>query len=427
MSVTSMSRSAVILGLTSVGLVIGCSGGGGSSSNHGVASTAAPVHSQVAPVISNTPAPVTSAVIAKPANGVSRFLYVANAAAGSITQYQISSTTGAITCLNGVYLPSGEQPSVLCVNPAQTFLFALTQDTIWTFAIAPTSGALTSAGGTGPTLGSAPWWLAIDPTGTCLVETDSADDTITSFTVGATGTVTQGTQVQLTAGNGTANCAITTNGGTEYVAVCGQSLGSVNVLTLEPGNGALALLSGSQIMTSATTDATIVQFDPTGAYCVVATQDIVNTPPTASSIVAFSFATGVLTQVGSPITLAAGAFPWDIEFDSKSANVFVACDEPQGTAAAPAAPNAGMVFNFTNAAGTLTANAITPSATVGYTPMQLALDASNSYGFTADAASDDIQVMVDTSGALSVNLPPTTIPALAGGGPFVPMSLVTVK
>jgi 6-phosphogluconolactonase (cycloisomerase 2 family) len=357
---------------------------------------------------------------------VARFLYVANAQSGTIAQYQIDATTGAITCLNVVFIAPGQQPSVIAVNPDQTLLFALTQTTISSFTIDAKAGGLTPIEATGPTLGAAPWWLAVDPSGTCLVETDSADDTVTSFTVGATGTLTQGTQVQLATGNGTANCAITTNAGTEYVAVCGQTLGTLNVLTLEPGTGALALLSGSEITTSATTEATIVQFDPTGVYGVVATQDIVNTPPTSSSIVAYTFAAGVLTQVGSPIALGAGAFPWDVEFDSKSANVFVVCDEPQGTASAPTAPNAGMVFNFTNAAGTLAPNATTPSTTVGYLPMQLALT-DDTFGYTADAASSDIAVLADNAGALSSVGAPTPITTLSGGSPQVPLSLVTVR
>jgi 6-phosphogluconolactonase (cycloisomerase 2 family) len=322
------------------------------------------------------------------ANGVSRFLYVGNGGTQNVTQYSINSTTGAVS--NPMPFSAGGSVSVVATDPAQKFLFALvggyngtTTNTLLTYAINATTGALTLNATSTPTLGSQPYDMKVDATGSVVVVCDFIDDTVTSLMINpTTGALTANTPVSLgTAGTVGAN-GVAISPDSKFVYVTGYTAGSVTQLTLETGTGNMAVV-GSPLMNLA--GACPITLDPTGALCVVGTQDFANQ---AGTLVAFTrnATTGVLTAVGTPTTLT--GIPLVAVIDAKT-HCFVSCD----------VANAVFAFTFGNAGLTASSPA---SATTGTTPLGFCLDNSGTFAFAADFGTDDIQPMsVSAAGALT--------------------------
>ncbi|HZV03323.1 MAG TPA: beta-propeller fold lactonase family protein [Planctomycetota bacterium] len=393
-------RPTTILGaMTVLGLTWGCQGATGTSSSKSTA--AAPVTSNVAPTTSGT-APVMSGVSpttskTTPAGAVSRFLYVGNNGTQNVTQYSINATTGAVS--NPMSFSAGGAVNVVATDPANKFLFAMVQlvnattgtttNTVETFAINPTTGALTLNATSTPTLGSQPYDMKVDSTGSVVVVCDFVDDTVTSLKIDpTTGALTANTPVSLgTAGTVGAN-GVAISPDSKFVYVTGYLAGSVTQLTLETGTGNMAIV-GTPVTATNLANACPIALDPTGALCVVATQDFAGF---AGTLVAFTrnATTGALTAVGSPTTLTGN--PLIVAID-KNGHCFASCDSGTG---------AGLVLSFSvGNSGALTATSPASAAT-GTMPAGFCLDNSGTFAFAADFSTDDIQPMsVSATGALT--------------------------
>ncbi len=84
---------------------------------------------------------------------------------------------------NGGSLPSGP------TGTTAEYLFATSNNTVWSFTVDPTTGALGAATGvSGPALGEG---IAANPAGTYLYVSDSVNDEIDAYSIGSSGVLTQ--------------------------------------------------------------------------------------------------------------------------------------------------------------------------------------------------------------------------------------------
>jgi 6-phosphogluconolactonase (cycloisomerase 2 family) len=134
------------------------------------------------------------------------YAYVVNVGDGTVSQYSIA-PTGALTPLSPPTVASGNgltttKPFGLAVNPAGTYLYVANagEGTISQFSISPTTGALTSIG-TAVASGSGVSSVTVDATGKYVYGTNRSTNTISQFAINTqTGVLTPMTAPTVTSG-----------------------------------------------------------------------------------------------------------------------------------------------------------------------------------------------------------------------------------
>jgi 6-phosphogluconolactonase (cycloisomerase 2 family) len=116
-------------------------------------------------------------------------LYLALAGAGSIAQYTINGTNGALS--GGATIASGVGTQQLAINPAGTQLFAgnLNGGTVTSFSINSGTGLLTPVGSVTLTAGS-PQGLVVNSTGTALFVVDFDNSQVVAYSISGSGALT---------------------------------------------------------------------------------------------------------------------------------------------------------------------------------------------------------------------------------------------
>ncbi|MGZ4888349.1 MAG: lactonase family protein [Candidatus Angelobacter sp.] len=204
-----------------------------------------------------TPACVSPAVCSNPIgvgiNSAGQFLFLLNqgstspAVPASISVFSIDPARGLLTPVSGSPFAfaslTAPNPQFLAVSPTAGFLYVSNgaAHTISAFSIG-TSGALTELAGSPVSLGASATvaGLAIDPKGQFLYAADSADNTIASFSIAGGGTLTA---VGAPFPAGTKPVAIAVDSTSTFVYSANQ--GSNDVSAFKAASGVLTQIAGS--------------------------------------------------------------------------------------------------------------------------------------------------------------------------------------
>ena len=223
------------------------------------------------------------------------FLYAANSGSEDISVYSIASGTGGLTAVaqtSGGTAPIGLSALNMALTPSGNTLYVTGQGQFGYVEEFPVSGGVLGT----PVLGSPfvtgrnPYGLSIDPSGAFLYTANTADNTISEFTINADGslTIVSGSPLGETYLSPT-GLLIDKSGKYLY----GANQGSTNVAAYSLGStGGLTLLTSSPFATGA--QPTVLATDSSGKFFFVGNQ---------SSPVIQSFTldprSGTLTSVAS--------------------------------------------------------------------------------------------------------------------------------
>jgi 6-phosphogluconolactonase len=129
-------------------------------------------------------------------DAVHKFLFVSNQAANTVSAFSVNASTGMLTPVPGTPFNTGARPTGIAVDPLGRFVFVANQasDSIFVFLIAA-NGSLAPVAGS-PFAAASPFGLAINPAGTVLFANNFPDsmasdlNTVSSFQIGANGLLT---------------------------------------------------------------------------------------------------------------------------------------------------------------------------------------------------------------------------------------------
>jgi 6-phosphogluconolactonase (cycloisomerase 2 family) len=158
-------------------------------------------------------------------------LYVALAGAGSIAQFTINGTTGALS--GGATISSGAGTQQVAINPAGTFLFAsnFNAGTVTGYTIAPGAGTLTANGSV--TIGGSPQGLVVHNGGGALFVVDNAGARVVAYSIAASGALTLSSSVA----TGALPVGVTVEPGGNFLYVSNSGAGSITQYTISGGIG----------------------------------------------------------------------------------------------------------------------------------------------------------------------------------------------
>ena len=305
---------------------------------------------------------------------------------GTVSVLSVANT-GALTQIAGSPFVTGSYPSSVAFRPDGKLLATANagDGTVSVFSVGA-GGALTEvagspfATGTGPSSG--PRSLAFSPSGGYLAVGNWADDSVSVFSVGTGGALTQVTGSPFVTGAGPQSVAFSPNGG--LLATANLTDSTVSVFSVGAG-GALSEVTGSPFATGKGPQSVV--FSPVGG--LLATANRID-----STVSVFSVgAGGALTQLaGSPF--ATGTGPWSVAFS------------PDGGLLATANDGASTVSVFSvGAGGALTEVPGSPLAT-GQAPVSVAFNPDGTLLANADSAGNTVSVFIHD----------TTPPAVTGPG-----------
>lgn len=127
------------------------------------------------------------------ANGPgAQYVYAANSVDGKIQEYKVPAASGKLTSIGTI--ATGSQPQWIAVNPAGAYAFATNQGagTISQYTINAATGVLTANGGAFSSVLLAKPQGAV-ATNSYLFVADNVNGSVSSFPIGATGTLSAGT------------------------------------------------------------------------------------------------------------------------------------------------------------------------------------------------------------------------------------------
>lgn len=281
------------------GFTIDLSGGRLSTAGHGVATGSVP-----------------SAMIMAPSGNA---LFVSNSAANTISAYTVQPDV-ALSPASGTPA-TGMTPVGMAMDAAGHFLFVANQGqqsdpasgTISVFSVQdttlnPVSATPFPTAAPGAAFGTGPSAVAVTPDGKFLYVANQFDNTVTQFSVNASGILTR--QLAIPVGTAPSALAITPDGGFLYVANSGSS----NVSAFAVCNQVLISCSNSTSPDGSLTPVTGSPFSVgLGPAAIVATSDgkflfVVNRLSNQVSQLKISTGTGALTA-NTQATISTGANP----------------------------------------------------------------------------------------------------------------------
>ena len=202
-----------------------------------------------------------------------KYLYVGNTGSFDISIFSINATTGMLSQL-GANFPIGISPLNLQVTPSDSFLYVTGVGTpagvIEGFSLvngvpAGQSGQNPVVPGSPFTTGTAPYGLAIDPTGSYLYTANKLDNSISEFSIGSNGVLTQLANSPV-GETYISPVALQIDNSGKYLYVANQGSGNIGAYSIGTG-GSLALLSGSPFASQA--QPTVMATDALGHFLFV--------------------------------------------------------------------------------------------------------------------------------------------------------------
>jgi 6-phosphogluconolactonase len=188
-----------------------------------------------------------------------KFLYVANAAGGTLSAFTVDSA-GGLTPIAGSPYPlstggtQGAGPNGIAIDPGEHFLFVanLLASTVGGYAIDSTTGALSPLNGQPYTAGTSPASLTFDKTGTYLYVANLTSNNVTAFLIGTNGVPKQLDGSPYAGGTQPAFIQLDPSG--EFVFVGTEGAGGRQILSykINPSSGQLAAQAQSGLASTPT-------------------------------------------------------------------------------------------------------------------------------------------------------------------------------
>jgi 6-phosphogluconolactonase len=260
---------------------------------------------QALPIFSFATSPRPVSIALHPSKN---FLYVPNLTSNTVSGFNIDHVAGVLTPVGTAVPPTPACTAGMCSNPvsaainsAGTFLFLLNQGTapsiassISVFSIDTTRGLLTPIAGSPFSFASLsapnPQFIVASPTSGFVYVSDGASGTISMFSVGASGTLTEiAPALSIGAGATVAGIAIDSKG--QFLYAADSANNKIATFSIAAGGG-LSPVAGSPF--AAGTKPVAVAVDSTASFLYVANQG-------SNNVSAFKINGGALTEIsGSP-------------------------------------------------------------------------------------------------------------------------------
>lgn len=229
------------------------------------------------------------------ANGLSaKILYVTNSAttANDVFQFKINSTSGALTAIASP-VAAGKSPLWIAVTPNVQFAFVTNSadGTISQYTVNTTTGELTANGTFTSNLLSSPF--AAVASNTFLYVTDSTKGTVVSFPISTTGTLSGGTPTTIPVASPKPGPIIMNSTG-QFVYVTDSATGLVYFFTINPLG--VLVFNQSQASTTVSAAGLVLTTTPLGVQLL-----FVSNPSVPSISIFIVGSTGQLT-FSSPAT-----------------------------------------------------------------------------------------------------------------------------
>ena len=212
---------------------------------------------------------ITNVGVSCASPSIGALAFVANSADNTVSVYSINASTGALTAVRGSPFATGTTPSSVAINPAGTLAFVANENSsnVSVYSINATTGALTQVSGspfaTGGIPGGIPFSVAINPAGTLAFVANSADNTVSVYSINATtGALTAVPGSPFAAGTNPYSVAINPAGTLAFVANVNSN--TVSVYSINASTGALTQVSGSPFATG-TGPASVAVTTPLGS------------------------------------------------------------------------------------------------------------------------------------------------------------------
>lgn len=345
-----------------------------------------------------------------PVGGGQVFAFVVNSDPDSsvteltISAFSIDGSTGAMTPVPGSPFTApdvdGRGNLFMDVDPNGRFLFVPNRDanSVTVFSIG-SNGALTQVGSPTPTGGSDAFAVKVSPDGRFLYVANQSSDDITAFSIGATGTLTQiGDPVS--ADGDPHHLFMDPQGRFLYAGIWGEGY-AINGFAISPTDGSLTYIKSAFILTGDRPQSGTV--DSAGNFLLVA-----NNSDWTVSVFQIDQNGGLSEIEGSPFDT--GAYPFHVmEFGSGTTRFMAVTNTDDGTLS---------IFSFNATSGDLT---LEDTPDIASFPIGMALDASGRYGYVTDEGNNNIVgVAIDANGQAT----PISGSPFSGGGISHPAQIV---
>lgn len=322
------------------------------------------------------------------------YVYSLNNVAKTVSVYRLYST-GLLALASTAN--TGTNPCTITIDPTGKYAYVTNTDdlTISQYTIGA-SGALTDNGTTTVTTGFGPNSLTIDPAGKYAYVTNYAgmnpgeDGTVSKFTIGADGKLSAQAEVTY-AGANPWFVAIRPSG--EYAYVIDHDASLALLYNVNP-DGSLAA-TGTSMPTG--TGPSMMAIDPTGAYAYVSNFD-----DTTISQYSVNAADGTLSAIGAG-TVNAGNNPFSVTIDPTGTYVYASNFDNGATDTT--------ISQYDIGAGGALAAMVPATVAAGKGPTYLVVDPSGKYAFVGNVGSNDISMYTMTTGKLAANSPATIGPS----------------
>jgi 6-phosphogluconolactonase len=334
----------------------------------------------------------------------SRYLFVATA--GSIVQLAIDAASGALSPVATAAAPGGG-PHSICVDFQSRFLYLTNAgaNSVSVFQIASGSGALSAASGSPFATGLSPGSVSVHPSGPYAFVTNAGDGTFSMYDVDTqSGRLTPIAGSPFAAGFMPKAAAATYSTYFYeqflYVASAGTTQGLFGFsIGGYPGTSMTTLSSLSSSPSASGSDSAAIFADPAGTRLYVA-----DTNDNALLIYAIAAADGSLSSVPAPSGFSVGRGPAAILGDAQGRFVFVANSVDNTVSAYAIAPLTGVL---SPAPGSPFASGSAPNA--------LAVDNQGKYLYVANSASNNVSAFAIDQASGNLTPLPNSPYAVAAG------------
>jgi 6-phosphogluconolactonase len=213
-----------------------------------------------------------------------KFVYTANSDDNTVSMFTINQTTGvltpttppAISTLADVSTGLYSSPDAVTVHPSGKFAYAVNEDdgTVSMFNIDSTTGILTPTTPATVFTGAIPFDITVDPSGkfAYVPNNDSGGvmtDGIYQYTIDSvTGVLTQNSPAAVAAGNGPTSVAVEPS--SKFAYVVNRNDNTISMYTIDPSSGNLTPNSPATIATGPQPWRIII--DPSGKFAYVTNQ-----------------------------------------------------------------------------------------------------------------------------------------------------------
>jgi 6-phosphogluconolactonase len=223
-----------------------------------------------------------------PAGG---FLYVANALSNNISVFSINSSTGALTAVAGSPFAINLSPLSMELSPSGNFLYVSAPSSpTGVIAVFSLSAGVPSLVSLTNTADNVPSGIAIDPGGAYLYAANSTANSISIYSIGSSGALTEVPQSPL-ADNAQRPVALIVDPTGKFLYVANQGSSNIGTYAITSGTGFPVAITASPF--GSETSPSFLAADANGKYLFVGNQG------GSAGIQAFGVSSGSLNSIAT--------------------------------------------------------------------------------------------------------------------------------